>query len=182
MAEIYSEVYIQLVFAVKGRQSMIVERIEGQIYSYLTSIIQNRGHRVLAINGMPDHVHILVALAATQSISDLVRDVKSNSSRMIHEQRLLPRRFEWQRSYAVFSYSKSQLPAVKRYIASQKEHHRKVTFEHEMTTLFGKYGLPVQADYGFEWYENDPPTVDGRVAADTAEDSTSHTLPHVATG
>jgi putative transposase len=153
MAEIYSEVYIQLVFAVKGRQSMIVDRIESQVYSYISTVIQNRKHRVLAINGMPDHVHILIALAATQSIADLVRDIKSNSSRMINEQRLLPRRFEWQRSYAVFSYSRSQVATVKRYISAQKEHHRKVTFREEMSGLFEKYGLSPHPEYGFEWYE-----------------------------
>lgn len=116
MPNTYTQIHIQTVFAVQNRQSLISKEWKDELYKYITGIIQHYDHKVLQINGMPDHVHILFGMRPTQSISDLMKQVKQDSSKWINDRRLTPGRFSWQAGYGAFSYSKQQLPNVIDYI------------------------------------------------------------------
>src|SRR5579862_5347037 len=128
MANTYTQIHLQFIFAPKFRASLIQQEWEVSLYKYITGIVQNNKHKMLCINGMPDHVHMLVGFHTTQSIADLMQDVKANSSKWINENKLTGSKFEWQSGYGAFSYSKSQITDVISYIQNQKEHHHKKTF------------------------------------------------------
>ncbi len=153
MPNVYSQLYIQLVFAVKGRQSLIKESFREQVQMYITGIVKEVGHKPLAIYCMPDHLHLLIGLNPDLSISDLVRDVKSSSNKYIKENKFVPTKFEWQRGYGAFSYSKSALDNVVNYILKQPEHHRKRTFKQEYILLLEKFEIEYEVKYLFEWIE-----------------------------
>jgi REP element-mobilizing transposase RayT len=121
MANTFTQIHIHTVFAVQNRISLISENWETRLYQYITGIIQNHEHKVLAINGMPDHVHIIFGMRPTQSLSELLQDVKGDSSRWINENKFTSGKFSWQEGYGAFSYSKSQLNAVIKYINNQKK-------------------------------------------------------------
>jgi len=131
MANTYTQIHIQLVFAVKRRRSLVQKEWKEILYKYITGVIQNNGHKVLAINGMPDHIHILIGLRPAQSLSALVQDIKANSSRWINEQRLSSEKFEWQEGYGAFSYCKSHVMNVIKYIQNQELHHNSEPFDAE---------------------------------------------------
>ena len=131
MAGTFTQMHVQIVYAVKFRQGLIQPDWEAELYKYTTGIIQKFDHKMLAINGMPDHVHILIGLRPKQAVSDLVQKIKANSSKWINEQGFLKHRFEWQEGYGAFTYTKSHVPKVIEYIRNQKEHHKKVTFREE---------------------------------------------------
>ena len=131
MAGTFSQIHIQVVFAVKFRDSVISEEWQERLYQYTTGVIQNNGHKVLAINGMPDHIHILIGLRPAQGISDLVNIIKSNTSKWVNESKFCKTRFEWQEGYGVFTYTKSHVPRIIDYVLNQKEHHKKETFREE---------------------------------------------------
>ena len=136
MANVYSQVYIQLIFAVKGRSNLIRNDRREDAQKYITGIIQNKGQKVLAIYSNPDHIHILVGLNKFDvSISELVRDIKASSSKMINEERWFPGKFHWQEGYGVFSYSKSQIDQVAKYVLNQEAHHKKQTFRQEYVEI-----------------------------------------------
>jgi len=120
MANTYSQIYLHFVFTVKGRQNLIPSKHDDELQKYITGIIQNDSQKVLAINNMPDHVHILVGFSTTMPVADLMEVVKANSSKFINEKGWMPGKFEWQRGYGVFSYSRSQLNDVISYINNQK--------------------------------------------------------------
>lgn len=126
MAGTFSQIYIQLVFAVKGRSHLIDQEWEEELYKYITGIIRNKGQKLIAINGMPDHIHILIGIKPSCRLSDLVREIKKSSSIFIKEKRFTPYKFEWQGGYGAFSYSHSALGKVAKYIENQKIHHKKV--------------------------------------------------------
>ena len=128
MANTYTQIHIQYVFAVKFRDAVITQDWEDNLHKYMTGIIQKYNHKVLAINGMPDHVHILVGMRPTQAPSDLMEQVKSSSSKWINEERFLKTKFAWQDGFSAFSYTKSHVLIVIKYILNQKEHHKKVSF------------------------------------------------------
>ena len=151
MANHYTQIYVQLVFAVADRNSLIKPEFEDKLYRYINGIISKRKHTVIAINGPGDHIHILLGLHPDQSISDLVRDIKSNSSRFVNDSKWVSGRFEWQRGYGAFSYSKSHIEQVKRYIKRQKEHHAKWSFESEMKHILDLLGIPYEDEYMFKW-------------------------------
>ncbi len=109
MPNTYTQIHIQLVFAVRFRESVIGAAWKEELYRYMTGIVQRREHKLLVINGMPDHVHLLLGLRPEQSISELVQEIKANSSKWINEKRFLRARFEWQSGYGAFSYSKREL-------------------------------------------------------------------------
>lgn len=131
MANTYSQIYLHYVFAVQNRTSLIRENWQIDLYKYMSGIIANDGHKVFAIDGMPDHVHVLVSMNPKQAPSDLMHDVKRSSSLWINEKRLVAGKFSWQEGFGVFSYGKSQIPDISRYIAHQREHHEKRTFIEE---------------------------------------------------
>jgi len=128
MANTYTQIHIQAVFAVKFRAAVIAPDWKDELYKYISGIIQNNGHKMLKINGMPDHVHILFGMRPTQSLSTLMQQVKEDSSKWIKSRGLLRHQFNWQEGYGAFSYSRSQVSTVCTYIERQEEHHRKKTF------------------------------------------------------
>lgn len=141
MANSYTEIHIQMVFSVQNRDSVIRNCWKDELYKYITGIIHNNQHKLLAINGMPDHVHILIGLRPTQSISDLMQDIKGSSSKWIKEKGFIKSKFSWQEGYGAFSYSKADIPAVINYINQQKEHHSKKTFHEEYCALLKEFGI-----------------------------------------
>ncbi len=150
MANTYTQIHLQFVFAVKYRAYTIAPRWKDELYKYITGIVQNHRHKLLAINGMPDHVHILTGMRPNQSVSDLMRDVKGDSSKWINERNFAPGRFEWQEGYGAFSYSKSQLPDVIAYIRNQEEHHRHKTFLEEYRQFLTLFQVDFDEQYIFK--------------------------------
>ena len=128
MANTYTQIHIQAVFVVQNRDCIILKSWKDELYKYITGIIQNHNHKVLAINGMPDHVHVLIGMRPTQSLSELMQDVKGGSSNWINQKGFVKGKFSWQEGYGAFSYSKSHVDAVIEYINKQEKHHRKKTF------------------------------------------------------
>lgn len=135
----FSQVYLHFIFAVKFRDGLLLKTFQDEVYRYIAGIVQNNGHKLISVGGMPDHIHILVGMKPNQSVADLVNKVKSNSSKFINEKRFLPVRFEWQRGYGVFSYSRSQLNQVVHYIQNQEAHHKKKSFRAEYVEFLEKF-------------------------------------------
>ena len=135
MPNTYTQIHIQTVFAVQNRRSLIKGTWKVELYKYITGIIQNNNHKLLQINGMPDHIHILFGMRPTQSLSDLMKQVKQDSSKWINNQGLINGKFSWQSGYGAFSYSKSEIPKVINYIKNQEEHHKKILFQDEYLKL-----------------------------------------------
>jgi putative transposase len=150
---VFSQVYIHLVFSPRGREACIREEIQKEIYSYISKIITKKNHKSININGMPDHIHILVGFNQTTTISDLVRDIKRSSSLYINENKLVGTKFQWQEGYGVFSYSRSHLNRIYNYIENQKIHHQKRTFKDEYLESLQKFEIPYDTQYLFEFYD-----------------------------
>lgn len=149
MPNTYTQLYIQFVFAVKYRRALI-ENVWGErLRSYITGIVQNHKHKMLAINNMPDHLHLFIGLHPSQSISDLMRIVKSDSSEWINANQFSKASFSWQEGYGAFSYSRSHVDNVIRYILHQEEHHRKLTFKDEYKDLLEQFGIAYDEQYIF---------------------------------
>jgi len=149
MANTYSQLYIQIVFTVKGRQNLISKNWKDEIYKYITGIIVNQKQKLIAINGMPDHIHILVGIKPNVSISDLVRDIKSSSSKFINEQKWINGKFEWQTGFGAFSYGHSQLTSVIKYIKNQEQHHKTKTFKEEYIAFLKLFNIDFKNEYLF---------------------------------
>ncbi len=147
MANTYTQIHIQAVFAVKDRQSLIKNEWKDELYKYITGIIQNNNHKVLQINGMPDHIHILFGMRPKQSLSDLIKQVKQDSSKWINRKGLINRRFSWQSGFGAFSYSKSEIPKIINYIKNQEEHHKKNTFQEEYLQLLKEFDIEFDERY-----------------------------------
>lgn len=150
MANTYSQLYIQIVFAVKGRQNLISKNNKDEIYKYITGIITNHKQKLIVINGMPDHIHILVGIKPDISLSNLVRDIKSNSSKFINEQKWINGKFEWQTGFGAFSYGHSQLANVIKYIENQEEHHKTKTFREEYIAFLKLFNIDFKNEYLFD--------------------------------
>lgn len=153
MAGTFSQIYIQVVFAVKGRESLIQKEWEERLYQYITGIIRAKEQKLIAINGMPDHIHIFIGMKPSCCLSDLVREVKKSSNDFINENKLSKFKFSWQEGYGAFSYSHSQIDAVAKYISNQKEHHRKITFKEEYVDFLKKFVIEYDEKYLFNWME-----------------------------
>ena len=151
MANTYSQIYIQIVFAVKGRQNLIPKLHREELHKYITGIVTNREQKLLAIFAMPDHIHLLVGLKPNITISDLVRDIKAGSSKFITESNWIKTKFNWQEGYGAFSYSKSQIDNVIKYILKQEEHHKRKTFKEEYLDFLKKFEIDYNEKYLFEW-------------------------------
>lgn len=128
MSNTYTQLHVQCIFAVKFRESVINQDWEERLHQYITGIVQNNGHKMIAINSMPDHVHVFFGFRPNQSLSELMRIVKGDSSEWINKLKLNPSMFRWQEGYGAFSYSRSQISRVAHYIENQKEHHHKKAF------------------------------------------------------
>ena len=155
MSGTFSQIYIQIVFAVKGRQSLIKNNWEEELYKYITGIIQNKGQKMLAINGMPDHIHIFIGMKPSCCLSDLVREVKKSSNEFINDKKFCSRIFSWQEGYGAFSYSYSALDNVIVYIMNQKQHHHVKTFKEEYLKMLKKFEIEFKDEYLFEWIEDE---------------------------
>lgn len=153
MPNTFTQIHIHLVFAVKNRQAQISESIRIRVEKYITGIVQNFGHKLLAIYCMPDHCHLFVGLRPTQSLSDLMRDIKSRSTEFINNEGLTNSKFFWQEGYGAFSYSHSHVQNVIDYVLQQPEHHRKKTFREEYLALLQKFEIPYEEQYLFDWIE-----------------------------
>lgn len=145
----FSQVYLHFIFAVKFRDGLLLKTFQDEVYRYIAGIVQNNGHKLISVGGMPDHIHILVGMKPNQSVADLVNKVKSNSSKFINEKRFLPVRFEWQRGYGVFSYSRSQLNQVVHYIQNQEAHHKKKSFRAEYVEFLEKFQVEFDEKFLF---------------------------------
>jgi REP element-mobilizing transposase RayT len=139
MANTYTQLHIQFVFAVQSRASLIHPDWEEELFKYISGIAKNHKHKMIAINGMPDHIHIFLGLHPTQSISNLMQVVKGESSEWINNKGFVKGRFQWQEGYGAFSYGHSQVTQVYRYIMNQKEHHKKTTFMNEYRELLKRF-------------------------------------------
>jgi putative transposase len=149
MANTYTQIHIQCVFAVKFRQSMICPEWKESLHKYITGIVRNHGQKMIAINSMPDHLHLFFGLRPTQSLSDLMKVVKGDSSEWINEQKFNGSKFRWQDGYGAFSYSRSQLKAVALYIENQEHHHRKKTFREEYKEILDRFEVQYDERYIF---------------------------------
>jgi REP element-mobilizing transposase RayT len=150
MANTYSQIYIHIVFAVEGRQNLIAPEHNDELQKYITGILSAQRQKLISINNMPDHLHLLLGMRPDACLSDLVRDVKANSSRFTNEKRWVPGRFSWQEGFGAFSYSRSQLGTVIRYIENQQQHHAKRSFREEYIGLLERFGVDYDRRYIFK--------------------------------
>ena len=150
MANTYTQIHIQCVIAVRYRQSLIQKEWKERLHKYITGIIQNYGHKMLAINSMPDHLHIFFGFRPNQSLADLMRIVKGESSEWINNQQFNGSVFRWQEGYGAFSYSRSQVQTVTNYILNQEEHHKKRTFSGEYEEFLKHFEIEYDERYVFK--------------------------------
>ncbi|MES2808786.1 MAG: IS200/IS605 family transposase [Bacteroidota bacterium] len=150
MADTYTQLYIHFIFAVKYREAVIHDEWEQRLQKYITGIVQNNGHKLLAINNMPDHMHLFVGLDTKQSVADLMRVVKGDSSEFINKENLTRRKFQWQNGYGAFSNSRSQIDGVVKYILNQKDHHTKKSFREEYLEILKDYAVDYNEKYIFQ--------------------------------
>lgn len=151
MANTYTQIYIQIVFAVKGRQNLIPQEHREELHRIISGIISNRNQKLFAIFAMPDHVHLLVSVNPNILISDLVRDIKAGSSKFINDKKWMSGKFNWQEGYGAFSYSKSNIDQVVKYILNQESHHQKKSFKDEYLDFLRKFEINYDEKYVFEW-------------------------------
>jgi REP element-mobilizing transposase RayT len=153
MAGTYSQIYIQCVFAVKGRQQLLQKPWRDEVFKYIAGIIKGKNQKPIIVNGVEDHVHVFMGIKPTTNISDLVRDIKNNSSNFINDQKFLKCKFSWQKGYGAFSYAHSQIDRVYQYIANQEAHHKKKTFHNEYIDFLQKYVIEYDEKYLFNWLD-----------------------------
>ena len=153
MAGTFSQLYIQTVFAVKGRENLIDKRWRDELCKYISGIITGKGQKSIIVNGVADHIHCFIGLKPSMSISDLMRDVKNNSSKFINEKGFIKGKFSWQEGYGAFSYSHSQIEQVYNYILTQEMHHQKKTFKEEYLEFLSRYEIDYKTDYLFDWLD-----------------------------
>ena len=147
MANTYTKLYIQFVFAVQNRVSLIQPTWKGELYKYITGIVQNNRHKLIAMNGMPNHVHIFIGYKPHQLIPDLLQDIKGSSSAWINKKRFLKSKFNCQESYGAFSYSHSHIDRVVKYIMNQEQHHKRKTFREEYLEILNKFDVDYDERY-----------------------------------
>jgi REP element-mobilizing transposase RayT len=160
MPNTYTQLYVQFVFAVKGRESLIHFSWKNELYKYITGIVQNSKSKMLAINGMSDHIHIFIGYKPSVSIPDLIKDIKLASGQWINNKKFIKQHFNWQEGYGAFSYSQSHIDDVCQYIANQELHHQKKTFREEYVEFLKNFNIDYDEKYLFEFYEdlNSTPT------------------------
>jgi REP element-mobilizing transposase RayT len=154
MASSFSQIYVQYIFAVKGRDNLLQRGWRQEVFKYISGIITGKNQKSIIVNGVADHVHVFVGLKPNMCASDLVRDIKNNSSKFINEQKFLKGKFAWQEGYGVFSYSHSQIENVFRYIENQEAHHQKISFKEEYFDFLHKFEIEYNEKYLFDWIED----------------------------
>lgn len=153
MAGTFSQVYIQIVFAVKGRENLIHQSWKEELNKYIAGTIKGKNQKPIIINGVADHIHAFVGLKPAMPISDLVRDIKNNSSNFINESKFVKGKFQWQEGYGAFSYAHSQIDKVYNYILNQEGHHKKKTFRQEYLQFLKAFNVDYDEKYLFDWIE-----------------------------
>ena len=153
MSGTFSQLYVQVVFAVKGRENLIQREYREALHEYMAGIIKGKGQKPIIVNGVGDHVHLFVGLKPFISISDLVRDVKNNSSNFINSKKMVAGKFSWQEGFGAFSYGQSQVESVFNYISNQEVHHQKKTFREEYLDMLNKFEIQYDEKYLFDWIE-----------------------------
>jgi len=149
----FSQIYIQYVFAVQGRHNLLQKPWRNEVFKYIAGIIKGKDQKPIIVNGVADHVHVFAGLRPAMRISDLVRDIKNNSSNFINNQNYLRGNFSWQEGYGAFSYGHSQIDDVYQYIEKQELHHKKKTFREEYLDFLQKFEVEYDEKYLFEWIE-----------------------------
>ncbi len=153
MAGTFSQIYIQTVFAVNGRSNLLLKPWRDEVFKYMSGIIKGKNQKPIIVNGIENHVHLFIGLKPSMALSDLIRDVKNNTSNFINEKRLVHGKFSWQEGHGSFSYSHSQIEQVYQYILNQEEHHHTKTFREEYLEFLRKYEIEYDEKYLFEWNE-----------------------------
>jgi len=153
MANTYSQIYVQVVFAVQGRENLIKSEWRDELYKYITGIVKNHEQKLIVIGGISNHIHILLGIKPNVALSDLVREIKANSSRFVNERKFVKGKFYWQEGFGAFSYSHSQLDAVIRYIENQEAHHTQKSFKDEYRGFLKNFRVEHDEKYLFEWLE-----------------------------
>jgi REP element-mobilizing transposase RayT len=153
MAGTFSQIYIQVVFAVKGRENLLQKPWRDEVFKYMSGVVKNKGQKSIIVNGVTDHVHLFIGLKPSIALSELVRDVKNNTSNFINEKKFVGRKFSWQEGYGAFSYSHRQLDTVYQYILNQETHHKKKTFKEEYLVFLQKFEIEHDEKYLFGWIE-----------------------------
>ena len=149
MPNTFSQIHTQFVFAVKYRLALIQPQWKERLHQYITGIFQNHKHKMIAINSMPDHIHILAGIRPNQAVSDLIQRVKTDSTRWLKKEQLSSH-FAWQDGFGAFSYSKSQIPSVSHYIQNQEFHHSKISFREEYKQLLNEFEIQFNEEYIFK--------------------------------
>ena len=149
----FSQIYIQVIFAVKGRENLISKQWKDELHKYIAGIIKGNKQKSIIVNGMPDHIHAFIGLRPAMAISDLVREMKNNSSNFINDRKLVKGKFSWQEGYGAFSYSHSHIQNVYNYVLNQEEHHKKKTFREEYISFLKKFEVDYDEKYLFDWIE-----------------------------
>lgn len=153
MANTFSQIYLQFVFAVQGRQSLIAKSHKEELHKYFTGLTQNRKAKMLAVNCMPDHAHLFVGFKPTILISDFIKELKVESNEFINERKWVKGKFSWQEGYGVFSYSYSHIDRVVKYVLNQEAHHQKKTFPQKYHELLKKFEIPFEEKYLFDFLD-----------------------------
>lgn len=154
MANTYTQCYFHLVFAVKNREALIKKQWKNELEMYITGIVQNHRHKLLAIGSMPDHIHIFIGYNVNHLIPDLVEEIKTSSNSWIKRENLSKRKFEWQKGYGAFTHSHSNIDRVVKYIVNQEEHHQKRTFRKEYLDMLRKNEIEYNVEYLFDFHDN----------------------------
>lgn len=155
MANTYTQIYMHIVFAVQGRYNLLKKENKEELHKYITGIIKNKKQKLIAINSMPDHAHIFIGMKPNIALSDLVRDIKNNSSSFITKKRWVVGKFNWQEGFGGFSYGHSQIGVIAKYIENQEKHHIRKTFKEEYLETLKKFHVEFNEKYIFEWIEDD---------------------------
>lgn len=154
MAHTFSQIYIQIVFAVKGRKCLIAPEWEERMYQYITGVIRKKDQKLIAINGMPDHIHILIGMQPDCNLSALVREVKKTSNAWVNDCGRVSSKFQWQEGFGAFSYGQSQLSVIANYVMNQKIHHTKKSFKKEYLEFLERFEIDQKGKRLFEWYDD----------------------------
>ena len=149
MANTYTQLFVHSTFAVKNRMKLILPQFKNELFKYITGIIRNKKHKLYAIGGIEDHIHIFVSMKPDVSVSEMIKDIKMNSTNWINDKKFLKNKFAWQEGIGAFTYAKSQTNKVVKYILNQEKHHKKMTFEEEYRKLLEKFGVEYDEKYLF---------------------------------
>ena len=150
MANTYTQLFVHIIFSTKGREKILLKHFREELFKYISGILTHKNQKPFAVNGWTDHIHILVGIEPNISVSELVRDIKHSSTNFIKEKKSVKRKFNWQKGYGAFTYSKSQLDSVIKYIMNQEEHHKQKTFEEEYIEFLDKFEVDYDSKYVFD--------------------------------